>query len=69
MTTLGITGLLAFAMILAPVALLVGALALILRQRKADRIKKHALELARSVTGGSPESFSDKPQTTEVPRD
>ena len=67
MTTLGITGLLALAMILAPVALLVGALALIVRQRKADRIKKQALEPARSETGRSPES--DKPQTTEVPRD
>ena len=35
MTTLGITGLLALAMILAPAALFVGAVALIVRQRKA----------------------------------
>ena len=67
MTTLGITGLLALAMILAPVALFLGALALIVRQRKADRIRKQALEPARSQTGWSPES--DKPQATEVPRD
>jgi hypothetical protein len=65
--TLGIAELLALAMILAPAALLVGALALIIRQRKADRIKKQALEPARSEIGRSPES--DKPQTTEVPRD
>jgi len=65
--TLGVAQLLALAMILAPVALLVGALALILRQRKTDRIKKQALEPARPETGRSSES--DKPQTTEVPRD
>ena len=69
MATLGITGLLALAMILAPVALLVGALALIARQRKADRIRTQAPEPVRSVTGRSSESFSDKSQTTEVPRD
>jgi len=67
MATLGIAHLLALAMILAPVALFVGTLALIIRQRKADRIKKQALEPARSVTVRSPES--DQPQTTEVPRD
>ena len=67
--TLGIAELLALAMILAPVALLVGALALIIRQRKADRIRTQAPEPVRSVTGRSSESFSDKPQTTEVPRD
>jgi len=67
--TLGIAELLALAMILAPVALLVGALALIIRQRKADRIRTQAPEPVRSVTGRSSESFSDKSQTTEVPRD
>ena len=67
MTTSGIIGLLALAMILAPIALLAGALALIVRQRKADRVQKQALEPARSETGRSPES--DKPQITEVPRD
>ena len=47
MVTLGIAQFLALAMILAPVALFVGALALIIRQRKADRIQKQALEPAQ----------------------
>jgi hypothetical protein len=67
MTTLGITSLLTLAMILAPVALFAGAVALIVRQGKAERIKKQTLEPARSEIVRSPES--DGPQTTEVPRD
>jgi hypothetical protein len=69
MITLGIAHLLALAMILAPVALLVGTLTLIVWQRMPRRIKIQTLEPALPAAGRSPESYSDKPQTTEVPRD